>query len=78
MVKHGGELVYNYAGGVGLRSGDPADPVRADIGPVAEHRYPARQQGGLARAEAGPGATARAPLERSDLSYKRPLRMEER
>ena len=23
--EHGGELVYNYAGGVGLRSGDPAD-----------------------------------------------------
>jgi hypothetical protein len=23
--KHGGELVYNYAGGVGIRSGDPKD-----------------------------------------------------
>ncbi|MGE3842216.1 MAG: DUF2231 domain-containing protein [Vicinamibacterales bacterium] len=26
--KHGGELVYNYAGGVGLRSGDPKDVER--------------------------------------------------
>ena len=24
-AEHGGELVYNYAGGVGIRSGDPAD-----------------------------------------------------
>lgn len=24
-AEHGGELVYNFAGGVGLRSGDPAD-----------------------------------------------------
>lgn len=26
--KHGGELVYNYAGGIGLRSGDPQDKTR--------------------------------------------------
>lgn len=27
-AEHGGELVYNYAGGPGLRSGDPADVER--------------------------------------------------
>jgi uncharacterized membrane protein len=27
-AKHGGELVYNYAGGVGIRSGDPKDTER--------------------------------------------------
>jgi uncharacterized membrane protein len=27
-AEHGGELVYNYAGNVGLRSGDPADVQR--------------------------------------------------
>lgn len=27
-AEHGGELVYSYAGGVGVRSGDPADVTR--------------------------------------------------
>jgi uncharacterized membrane protein len=27
-AEHGGEIVYNYAGGVGIRSGDPADVKR--------------------------------------------------
>jgi predicted Zn-dependent protease len=27
-AEHGGHLVYNYAGGVGMRSGDPADVGR--------------------------------------------------
>jgi uncharacterized membrane protein len=27
-AEHGGELVYNYAGGIGLRSGDPQDVER--------------------------------------------------
>jgi uncharacterized membrane protein len=33
-AEHGGELVYGYAGGVGLRSGDPADVNRLYIAGV--------------------------------------------
>lgn len=47
--KHGGELVYNYAGGVGLRSGDPQDKA---------HLFVATYHQAMADREAGRSAEA--------------------
>jgi len=44
-AEHGGELVYGYAGGVGLRSGDPADVNRLLIAGVYHQATQDRQAG---------------------------------
>ena len=42
---HGGELVYSYAGGVGIRSGDPADVNRLFIAGTYQQALQDREQG---------------------------------
>ncbi|MEZ5286909.1 MAG: DUF2231 domain-containing protein [Vicinamibacterales bacterium] len=49
--KHGGELVYAYAGGVGIRSGDPADVERLLLAGVY-HEAQAERKAGHAEASA--------------------------
>lgn len=49
--KHGGELVYNYAGGVGLRSGDPKDVDRLLLAGLY-HEAQAERKGGRAEESA--------------------------
>jgi uncharacterized membrane protein len=44
-AEHGGELVYGYAGGVGIRSGDPADVNRLFIAGVYQQALQDRDQG---------------------------------
>jgi uncharacterized membrane protein len=44
-AEHGGELVYGYAGGVGIRSGDPADVNRLLIAGVYHQANQDRQAG---------------------------------
>jgi Tetratricopeptide repeat len=44
-AEHGGELVYGYAGGVGVRSGDPADVNRLLIAGVYHQAVQDRQAG---------------------------------
>lgn len=48
--KHGGELVYNYAGGVGIRSGDPKDVERLLIAGVYHQAQADRKAGHAADA----------------------------
>jgi uncharacterized membrane protein len=43
--KHGGELVYNYAGGVGIRSGDPQDVERLLLAGVYHQAQAERKAG---------------------------------
>jgi uncharacterized membrane protein len=49
--KHGGELVYNYAGGVGIRSGDPRDVERLLLAGVY-HQAQAERKAGRAEESA--------------------------
>ena len=44
-AEHGGELVYNYAGGVGLRSGDTADVRRLLVAGLYHQSVAAREAG---------------------------------
>lgn len=44
-AEHGGELVYSYAGGVGIRTGDPADVGRLLIA-AAHHQAQADRKAG--------------------------------
>ena len=44
-AEHGGELVYGYAGGVGIRSGDPADVNRLFIAGAYQQALQDREQG---------------------------------
>ena len=44
-AEHGGELVYGYAGGIGIRSGDPADVNRLAIAGVYQQAMQDRQAG---------------------------------
>ncbi len=44
-AEHGGELVYSYAGGVGIRSGDPVDVSRVAIAGVYHQANQDRQTG---------------------------------
>ena len=44
-AEHGGELVYGYAGGIGIRSGDPADVNRLFIAGVYQQALQDREQG---------------------------------
>jgi len=44
-AEHGGEIVYGYAGGVGIRSGDPADVNRLFIAGVYQQALQDREQG---------------------------------
>lgn len=44
-AEHGGELVYNYAGGVGTRSGDPADTERLLVAGLYHRARTAREAG---------------------------------
>jgi len=44
-AEHGGELVYSYAGGVGIRSGDPEDVTRLLIAGLYNQAREARQAG---------------------------------
>ena len=44
-AEHGGELVYSYAGGVGVRTGDPADVNRLLIAGVYHQAVQDRQAG---------------------------------
>ena len=44
-AEHGGELVYNYAGGVGLRSGDSADVRRLLVAGLYHQSVKARTAG---------------------------------
>jgi uncharacterized membrane protein len=44
-AEHGGELVYGYAGGVGIRSGDPADVNRLFLAGVYQQALQDREQG---------------------------------
>lgn len=48
--KHGGELVYSYAGGVGLRSGDPKDVERLLVAGAYHQAMADRQAGRAAEA----------------------------
>lgn len=48
--KHGGELVYNYAGGIGLRSGDPKDKERLLVAGVYHQAMADREAGRSAEA----------------------------
>lgn len=43
--EHGGDLVYNYAGGIGLRSGDPADVKRLLVAGLYHEARFARDSG---------------------------------
>jgi uncharacterized membrane protein len=45
--EHGGELVYNYAGGIGTRSGDPEDVQRLLIAGLYHQARVAREAGRL-------------------------------
>ena len=61
-AEHGGELVYGYAGGVGVRSGDPADVNRLLIAGVYHQAVQDRQAGrGAAGAELIEMAARRFP-----------------
>lgn len=44
-AEHGGKLVYNYAGGVGTRSGDPADTERLLVAGLYHRARTAREAG---------------------------------
>lgn len=57
-AEHGGELVYSYAGGVGTRSGDPADVGRLLIAATYNQALVDRQQGRPADAAAIVGVAA--------------------
>ncbi|MFN7977557.1 MAG: DUF2231 domain-containing protein [Vicinamibacterales bacterium] len=48
--KHGGELVYNYAGGIGLRSGDPQDKTRLLVAGAYHQAMADREAGKSAEA----------------------------
>lgn len=48
--EHGGDLVYSYAGGVGTRSGDPADVQRLLVAGLYNEAMVARKEGDGARA----------------------------
>jgi uncharacterized membrane protein len=50
--EHGGELVYSYAGGVGVRSGDPADVTRLLTAGLYHQAMQDRKDGKLASASA--------------------------
>jgi uncharacterized membrane protein len=58
-AEHGGELVYSYAGGVGIRSGDPADVNRLMIAGVYHQANQDRQAGNGNASTALVEATAR-------------------
>jgi uncharacterized membrane protein len=62
-AEHGGELVYSYAGGVGTRSGDPADIQRLL---VAGLYHAARAEREAGRAEAAARLTTELARERPD------------
>jgi uncharacterized membrane protein len=49
-AEHGGELVYNYAGGVGIRSGDPKDVERLLLAGLYHQALADRQAGNGNRA----------------------------
>ena len=44
-AEHGGDLVYGYAGGVGIRSGDPADVARLLVAGLYQQAMLDRRQG---------------------------------
>src|SRR2546427_7722854 len=44
-AEHGGDLVYGYAGGVGIRSGDPADVARLLVAGLYQQGMLDRRQG---------------------------------
>jgi len=44
-AEHGGDLVYGYAGGVGVRSGDPADVARLLVAGLYQQAMLDRRQG---------------------------------
>jgi uncharacterized membrane protein len=44
-AEHGGELVYSYAGGVGMRTGDPADVQRLLVAGLFQQARMARDSG---------------------------------
>lgn len=50
--EHGGELVYSYAGGIGIRSGDPKDVERLLVA-ATYHQAQADRKAGRAEAAAG-------------------------
>jgi uncharacterized membrane protein len=61
-AEHGGELVYGYAGGVGIRTGDPADVNRLLIAGVFHQAAQDRQAGwGDASTPLVEGAARRFP-----------------
>lgn len=49
-AEHGGEVVYSYAGGVGTRSGDPADVERLLVAGLYHQARTEREAGDLAEA----------------------------
>ena len=51
-AERGGDLVYNYAGGVGIRSGDTADVTRLYLAGLYQAAQQARAQNDSARAAA--------------------------
>lgn len=57
--KHGGELVYNYAGGVGIRSGDPQDVERLMLAGLYHQAQAERQAGHGAESASLIGVAAR-------------------
>jgi uncharacterized membrane protein len=61
-AEHGGELVYGYAGGVGIRSGDPADVGNLVVAGVYHQAMQDRAAGNAGRStEAVEWAAARYP-----------------
>lgn len=44
-AEHGGEIVYNYAGGIGIRSGDPADVKRLFLAGLYQQALAERKAG---------------------------------
>lgn len=62
-AEHGGELVYNYAGGVGTRSGDPEDVTRLLVAGLYHEARIGRDSG---RAEAAARLTDELLRQRPD------------
>ena len=59
------KLVYAYAGGVGIRSGDPADVERLLLAGLYNEAQAERKAGRLNESAAADGARRRAASERS-------------
>ena len=69
--EHGGELVYAYAGGVGIRSGDPADVERLLLAGLYNGAQAERKAGRATGGGEADGARGRTASEQSGSAARR-------